>query len=205
MLTPSSGSETSRRSLIVLALQLAAPYLSVLVFWVGLENAWLTILSYHAQMLYWLIRQPPARGDLRLNRLLVMALPSALAGPIIYALLPGIATIAVASWLAHFGLAGGSLLAMVLYFGLIHPPLEQLYWAPLRERTPLAHLLFAGYHMIVLASLLPAVWLGACFLVLLGASVMWQQMYRRGTGLLVPAFSHLLADAGIVLAAFLLV
>lgn len=186
------------------ALQLAAPYVAVLVFWVGYRSAWLAILAYHAQMAFWLFRDPPPRTMLRPTRFLAFALPSVLAGPVVYMMLPHIISTDMGAWLGRFGLSGPLLLLMVPYFGLLHPPLEQLYWTPLRERTPVAHPLFAGYHVIVLASLLPPLWLAACFVILLAASVMWQQMYRRSGGALVAIASHVMADAGIVVAAYLL-
>jgi hypothetical protein len=64
--------------------------------------------------------------------------------------------------------------------------------------------MFAGYHVLVLASLLPVPWLAICFVILVGSSVAWKRMVRR-SGSVVPAvFSHVLADLGIVLAAWCL-
>ncbi len=63
------------------------------------------------------------------------------------------------------------MVAMVAYFGLVHPLLEQAHWTPLREATPIAHVAFAGYHMLVLASLLTVPWLAVCFVILTAASV----------------------------------
>lgn len=188
-----------------IALRFAAPYVSVLIFWVGLESAWLAMLGYHAQVAFWLSRMPPSRSELRVSRTLALALPSLLAGPVVFLLLPRIASTGVGGWLGRFGLSGASLVVMVVYFALVHPPLEQVYWSRLRETTPLSHVLFAGYHMIVLASLLPMPWLAACFAVLVGASLMWQHLQSMSGGLLAPIASHALSDAGIVLAAFLLV
>jgi hypothetical protein len=190
------------RSDLILALKVLAPYFAVIVFWCWLGNAWLAILAYHAQILLW------SRGTMaRLGRpgrdpLAWLLVPSALAGPALYFLLPYITRTDLAIWLRAHGLAGWSLVLMVAYFGLVHPFLEQLHWSPLREATPVAHLLFAGYHVLVLYTLLSVPWLAVCFAVLSTASVVWQRM-ERGGGLGLPIASHVLADLGIVLAAWL--
>jgi hypothetical protein len=188
-----------------LLLRMVAPYAAVLVFWVVFRSAWLAILVYHAQIVFWLWHDQRSLSGLLSTRLILFAVPSFVAGPVVFFLLPAIAGTGLAPWLASHGLSGGSLLAMVVYFGLVHPPLEQLHWAPLRQQTAWAHSLFAAYHMIVLASLLAVPWLFASFVILCGASWMWLQLQERSRGLLVPTVSHILADAGIVSAAFLLV
>ena len=92
---------------------------------------------------------------------------------------------------------------MVPYFGLVHPVLEQIHWTPLRDETPLAHPLFAGYHMLVLFSLLTVPLLVLVFIVLATTSVAWQFLAKRSGSLAAPIVSHILADFGIVIAAWL--
>jgi hypothetical protein len=198
--------EQAGQSSISLAAKLLAPYLSVLVFWIGFRNAWLAILSYHAQIVFWLWydKNLPRWKPVPIRELL-LSLPSALAGPAVYFILPLVSTTPIAAWLATHRLSDTSLIAIVLYFGLVHPPLEQMHWAPLRIRTAWSHVAFAAYHVIVLASLLPPLWLAVSLAVLLGASWIWQWLDERGSGLLVPVVSHVLADTGIAFAALLLV
>jgi hypothetical protein len=105
-------------------------------------------------------------------------------------------------WLRAHGLVGWSLTLMVAYYGLVHPFLEQIHWSPLRQATPIAHVMFAGYHVLVLYSLMSVPWLAVSFAVLSMASLVWQRM-ERGGGLALPIASHVLADLGIVLAAWL--
>ena len=110
--------------------------------------------------------------------------------------------IELSRWLAEDRLSGTGILVMVFYFGLVYPVLEQVHWAPLRESTPLAHIAFAGYHMLVLHSLLTIPWLAACFAVLAAASLLWRRM-ARGSGSLVPSIaSHVAADLGVMIAAW---
>lgn len=182
--------------------RLLAPYLAVAVFWCALSNAWLAILTYHAQILFWSWKSLPRMRRPAQARDLCLALATVLAGPLLYFLLPFITDADLSTWLAHHHLPKASFLAMVPYFGLVHPVLEQLHWGPLRERTPLAHPAFAGYHMMILSSLLKGPWLAVCFAILTAASFVWQEMARRGKSLAVPIASHVLADLGVVVAAW---
>jgi hypothetical protein len=188
---------------LILVLKLLAPYVAVIVFWTWLGSAWLAILAYHAQILLWSRGALPKLGAPGGGRLAWFLVPSAMAGPALYFLLPYVTRADLAGWLRGHGLAGWSLIAMVAYFGLVHPLLEQMHWSPLRQATPFAHLLFAGYHMLVLYSLLSVPWLAVSFAVLASASVVWREMERRGGGLTLPIASHVLADLGLVIAAWL--
>ncbi len=186
-----------------LILRLAAPYLAVAVFWCGFSNAWLAILVYHAQILFWsrhAIR--PRLGAVR-GRHLLLAAPAVFAGPVVYGLLPSMTRVPLSAWLAEHGLSAAGLLVMIPYFGLVHPWLEQMHWASLRERTPFAHALFAGYHLLVLESLLPWPWLAVAFCALAGASFAWALVTRRTGSPAVALASHMAADLGIIAAAWL--
>lgn len=196
--------------------QILAPYLAVGIFWCGTGNAWLAILAYHAQIVFWAWLRAGERkhynfqiSDSKFQKEavwkhpLLFALPTLAAGPLLWVLLPHITRTDLSAWLTSHHLSRQSLALLIPYFGLLHPILEQIHWAPLRERTPLAHPLFAGYHLLVLGSLLTLPWLVASFAVLTTASFAWEWMRRKAGGsLLVPAISHLLADLGIVVAAF---
>ncbi len=184
-----------------LTLKLLAPYFAVGVFWCLLSNAWLAILAYHVQILFWSRHSLFAPWGAILPKMLLLALPAVLAGPLVYFLLPSIPQTDLSTWLAEHRLSHFSLIVMIPYFGLVHPFLEQLHWAPLRESTPFSHLLFAGYHMLVLYSLLNVPWLIMCFVVLASASFTWQWMAKRSLAL--PVVSHVLADLGVVIAAWL--
>ena len=93
---------------------------------------------------------------------------------------------------------------MIPYFGVIHPYIEQVHWAELREKTFLAHFMFAGYHMLVLYSLLTLPWLILCFVTLAAASYIWQYMTKQAGSLALPVLSHILADLGVVIAAWII-
>jgi len=190
---------------VKLLLKLLVPYFSVGVFWCIFQNGWLAILAYHAQVLFW---SRGAGSKLRWpnrKRMLLAALPTVLAGPLLYFLLPLVTHTDLGAWLESYKLSGGSLILMVPYFGIIHPFLEQLHWAPLREQTPASHLFFAGYHMMVLCSFITVPWLVACFIVLITTSVIWKQLTCRADSLYPAVLSHVLADLGVILMATLII
>lgn len=183
-------------------LKVLAPYIAVVMFWCVWPNAWLAILAYHAQILLWnwpdlrKVHLPQERRDL------FLALPTVLAGPVLYALLPIITNTELSAWLDTYHLSGPALVLMIPYFGVVHPMLEQIHWHPLRETFAWSHPLFAGYHMIVLWSLVSLPWLIVCFFVLMGASIFWRLMCHRTRSLTVAVVSHTLADLGVVVAAW---
>lgn len=183
-------------------IKLLAPWLSVILFWCVFENAWLALLGYHLQIVCWnhkALRSVFAGFTAR--NFALFALPAIFAGPAIYVLLPQIIEQPLAQWLARYQLSGWWLIAMVPYFGVVHPLLEQAHWGPLREKTPIAHGMFAGYHLLVLYTLLPVLWLVIAFAVLVAASVFWQRIAVKSGGLAIPCCSHGLADLSIITAA----
>ncbi len=187
------------------ALQMAAPYLAVALFMGVWSNAWLCLLAYHAQVLAWSWRRVALclRGwDARAA--LAVGLPCALAGPALWLLLPHMSEHRPAEWLAGYGVSRAGLLLLAPYFGLVHPLLEEAHWSRLRRRAPAAHLLFAGYHLLVLRGLLAPGWLALCFGCLASASAIWGWAERRsGGGLRACWLAHAAADLGIVVAAIL--
>ncbi len=184
-------------------LEILAPYFAVGVFWCLFSNAWLAILAYHLQILFWLRRPFPAVSLPKSRQLVFSVIPAVAAGPLFYLLLPLISRTDITMWLADYNLSGLSLLFMIPYFGLVHPYLEQLHWTGLRNSTSLAHPLFAGYHMIVLYSLLTISWLFVSFLLLTAVSYAWQQATQRTESSFVVVLSHTLADLSIIIAAAL--
>ena len=187
-------------------LQTLAPYIAVAIFWCVFKSAWLSILAYHAQILFWSWRRLGLlrRGwDLRM--FLVAAVPCLLAGPLAYALIPHVtADAGLKEWLAGYGLNGLWWIAMVPYFGLIHPLLEQVHWSGLRSAGWPAHLAYAGYHGIVLFLLLQPLWLCVCLGILLVVSAVWSRIQEKCRGgLLVVACGHVFADLGIVAVAWI--
>lgn len=178
------------------------------VFWIGLRSAWATILFYHALILLFSRRRlgEVIRGW-NTKAFFAAAIPCIAAGPLTFVLLPSITRVSTASWLGAYGLEGTSLLLMIPYYGILHPVLEQAHWGALRRHPrlwPVACVLFAGYHGLVLSSLMKPPWVAICVAILLGSSLAWRRIEGRTGGLLVPVLSHVTADAGMITAAYLL-
>ena len=184
-------------------LKYAAPYIAVAICWFWLSNAWLAIIAYHGQILLWARLRLPMPDLPPRTPWLLAILPALLVGPLLYLLLPHLSGGHLAPWLAQHHITRTSLLIMLPYFGIIHPWIEQTHWNDLRRDGLPAHLLFAAYHVAVLAQMAAWPWLLLVFAVLAAVSWFWALLTRR-TGSLTPAYcTHALADLGIVLAAIL--
>lgn len=189
-----------------LLLSFLAPWISVTAFWLWQRDAWSTILSYHLMIALLSgkrIRETFHGWDRGLAALLI---PCALAGPVTFMLLPVATRVPLSAWLQAHGLGGLSLIFMIPYYGLVHPFLEQAHWGALRRRAGwgwFAHPAFAGYHVLVLASLMRPGWVIVCACILLTASISWCRIDERAGGLLVPVIMQALADSGMIAAAIL--
>ncbi len=186
-------------------LKALAPVFAVLIFWVGVQNAWLAILAYHAQIIAWALVEKRKMPLGSLQECSWFVFPAIGVGFISYFLIPLFTKVEVSHWLSDYGLQGASFALMVGYFGLIHPFIEQRHWRLLCKESSWAHALFAGYHTIVLASLMPWFWVLAAFVILWVASLYWDWLYRRGQGILAPYLVHLFADFGLIVAVYALI
>ena len=188
---------------IKLTVKLLAPYFAVGIFWCLFSNAWLAMIAYHAQILFWSDKSMFKMMRPRYTPAMLLALPAVLAGPLLFVLLPYITHEPLSVWLASHHFSRMSLLVLIPYFGLVHPCLEQLHWATLRKVGLVSHLMFAGYHMVVLYTLLTGPWLLVCFGILVAVSALWQQVATRMHSVAVPLVSHILADLGVAIVAYL--
>lgn len=191
----------------------SAPYWAVGIGLYCLQNAWVTLLLYHGQIvLYiWLAKVDVKRNLLAgfsVKALATTVLPLSFFGPFLYAMFPHILSggVSLQAWLQAYGLNHRQFLLLIPYFGIIHPILEELHWGRFRgdeHRRWIMCLFFAGYHVLVLARLLSPVWLIISFLVLAGAACLWMILHRRLQGGMIPFLSHWVADMGIIGATYL--
>lgn len=179
-----------------------APWIAVGIFLCMFKNGWLAIIAYHLQILLWNYKEFPKLCMPKKKRWVIATLPSLIAGPLVYFLLPYITHTNINGWLNEYKLAGNSFLLMIPYFGIIHPILEQMHWAPLRNKSFVAHIFFAGYHVLVLKSLLNTPWLISCFIALLAVSFIWKYLTNQSHSLLPAICSHIFADLGIIIACY---
>jgi len=193
-----------------------APYVAVLIGMYGLHSAWAAVFGYHLSMAlvltldgYWAqARRLGAGGPAWLRA--GGALFGIGGGAALYLLWPWLGVPAgFGRTLAQLGLTEAAWPLFLVYFCAVNPALEELYWRgylhhPSRRLIP-NDLLFAGYHLLVLAGYFAWPWLIAVFIGLTAAAWLWRQLARHTGGLLVPYLSHVAADAGIMGAVYVLV
>ncbi len=186
-----------------LTLKLLAPYFAIGIFWIIFRNAWLSIFAYHLQIVVWNFKKLKINkfvfGRLAMGTLIT----SAPAGIVVYFLLPHISKIELNKWFDEFGISENSLWFLIPYFGIVHPFLEQKHWDELRNITFVSHLAFAGYHSMVLVTLLKKEWIYVSLAILVSISLIWKTINKKDRTDSASILSHILADLGIITAAFL--
>jgi len=127
--------------------------------------------------------------------------------PLIYFLWPWMVRdgVVLAELLGRWHLTGPLAIVFCLYSVTLHPALEETFWRSLLPDHWICDLLFAGFHVLVLACLVEALWLPLVFIVLSSVAWIWRWMVKRFQGLGVPFVSHALADLGVVIAVWALV
>jgi len=186
------------------------PYLAISIGLFLLHSAWLALLSYHAGIVILLLTD---RQGLRFWR----ALPEkqiglacaagafGLSGGIaLYLLWPTLCVPAgFGASLSRMGLSGFGWFGFMLYFSIVNPGLEEVYWrgflGSASHSMTLNDLLFSGYHLLVLGQFLKFPWLLLAFIVLGVAGWAWRQFTRLSDGLLVAVISHFAADLSVIL------
>lgn len=178
-----------------------------------LRNAWAAVLLYHLGMAGVLLAER-RWGEAR--KLGAGLQPLHLAGTgafglsggvLLYLLWPLLGLPAgFADALAHLGITKAAWPLFLAYFCAVNPWLEEVYWRGFLgddAARPIPNdALFAGYHVLVMAGFVWWPWLIVAMFGLTGAGWLWRQQSHLARGLLVPAVSHLLADAAILLTVY---
>ncbi|MBI9101655.1 MAG: hypothetical protein JEY99_04530 [Spirochaetales bacterium] len=187
------------------------PYAAVLIGLVLFQNAWIALGLYHLGIIVFLALRRPSGipGKMRRGYFLPLLIPGivlcALAAPVMFLLWsylsrPGIS---LSAWLPAYGLQGMGWILFIPYFSLIHPLLEEVYWRTLTGFDPYKRLhwkdmVFAGYHMIVLFSIIRLPWLLLFFLILTVASAFWRWAAQKYKGYGLTLLTHAVADASVL-------
>lgn len=192
------------------------PYAGVLGGLVGLRSGWGAILGYHAGMLASLAL---GRGlgafslvgrGMSVVHLVVLGLVCALSGVLVHLLWPVMAVegLVMVVGLASLGLVQGSWVGFIVYYCLVNPVMEEVYWRGWYAEDSVwpgpSDLLYAGYHGVVLWAFVGPGWVALAVVVVAGAGYVWRQVARRTGGLAVPVITHFVADVSIIAAAALL-
>ncbi len=190
-----------------------APYVIVSLGLFLFRNAWAALIGYHLAMVLIMLLSSgkPDFKQLVVGKrwpvLVVSCVVGTCAGLF---LLGGWSLMGLDGKAGEFarslGLSGATLLAFLIYFVIANPWIEEFYWRGYLgsgdSRPVLNDLMFSGYHLLVMASILGPVWSAALFVVLTVAAWFWRQADRLGGSLLPSLLSHLAADLTVMLVVY---
>lgn len=185
------------------------PYLAVAAGMFIFRNAWAALLGFHAAILLTLANARPA---IPFSSLLKSRSPRRLAANILLGLLAGVVLYflwdhlgtppTLAADLRASGLGPGTWAPFILYFTLVNPPLEEVFWrvflgSDARGFVPM-DLVFAAYHLMILAGRASPLSLLLALACLVFIAWFWRQTAREDGGLLGPVLGHMAADLSIL-------
>lgn len=184
----------------------AAVFLGLYVF----KNAFLSILLYHAGVLtsiYLYRKELDIRDIFSFNskRLtLIISLICGMSGISILLIwdlikLPGLN---LTRTMSEIGLTGNTKVLFLIYFSTIHPFVEELFWRFLLKTKAryisMDDVLFALYHVMVLALFLKLQYIVICFVALIGVARFWRYLQHNLSENMAVILSHAVADFSIM-------
>lgn len=92
----------------------------------------------------------------------------------------------------------------MVYFVVVHPILEEIFWRDFLLRTNGStsswwyDIAFGIYHFFVLILFIKIIWAIAVFLILVMVSRIWKEIAVKNNGLLIPVVSHIAADLSVI-------
>ncbi len=193
------------------------PYISIFIGIYIFTNAWIAILLYHFGIVLFLILD--RKRDLLKNILsgwnppviVISILVFALSGPVIFLFWPymNLGQIDLKISLINLSLHGLSFYLFVLYFSLIQPLMEELFWRSYLgsnlKYPSWQDFAFGGYHILVLIMFIKLPWVILSFLVLCIVAWIWRRATNHFGGVVVPLLSHAAGDMSIIVVINILV
>jgi hypothetical protein len=191
------------------------PYIAVGLGLFVAHSAWAALIGYHLLMAAcltfsgtWMEQLRKFRSAGRLRRIIFAIVIGASGGIGLFWLWPvfGISP-SLGKELLPLGLNPVSWPFFILYFSLVNPWLEEIFWrgwlGSLSKKPVPADVFFAGFHLLVIAAYVR--WPSMLFtlLVLSGVGWFWRQLARREGSLLPSSLSHLVADVAVLIAVYL--
>jgi hypothetical protein len=201
---------------LIIWLAFLVPYWTVPLGLFVLHNAWAAILFFHMAMLLVLFWQRD-RWKFRLGRLQrggfiipLMLLPGIAGGIAMWGLWSHLSVDPdMTNYLKSIGLGFSNWPFFVAYFVAVNPWLEEIYWRSFldnQSRYPfLGDIMFAGYHLLVLAGRIGNIWLSVILITLLIGAWGWRQINHWCGGIWPSAVCHWAADLTVMLMIFWLV
>lgn len=191
----------------------AIPYIAVLIGLPVLKNGWLTILLFHAGIIAVLFLCRPhiqfhfqARNKLLLAAGIVF---TAMAGVVVFfswgfvSKAPGI----LKKMVYTFRLYNWSSIVFIIYFSLVNPLLEELYWRILlnpKKHGFIIDILYSLYHVLILVYFIKWYFCIPAAIILAIAGMIWRIIHNKYKDDLTIVISHAIADLSIILALYFL-
>lgn len=187
-----------------------SPYIAVLVGMYLFQNAFLSLILYHIGMGTAIILFHKKIDFTTLfqvkNRVLASVLITmcGISGFAIYALWTTIQKTGsdTATILASFQLIGTTKIIFLIYFAVIHPLLEEIYWRFLLDAKArfisVQEILFALYHLLVVQFFVQPIYLIYTFVGLVGIARLWRYLKQDLTEHGTIIISHAVADFSIM-------
>jgi membrane protease YdiL (CAAX protease family) len=188
------------------------PYISVLIFMYYFSNAIITIFVYHLAVLYFLFSQNVNDLSKKIAKGwnfypgIALILLGSISGILINTFwnLAVSDNSALTKTLMEFGLGNIGWIIFVIYYILLNPLIEELFWRGLLDgkgiKFLLVDLLFAGYHTLVLIFFIKIEWAFIAAIIIFIASVVWRKIDKSNNGIIISYLSHLAADISIIIA-----
>ncbi|MCD4760169.1 hypothetical protein K8R33_04755 [archaeon] len=196
-------------------LGLLVPYVAMILGLYIFHSGWLAFIIYHVLILIVMYFTKTLNQWKNLfkgwnTKIAILATIFGLVGGIILYLLAPMAGIreTITTNLSLIGLSGIPWLLFIIYHLAINSWFEESYWrgtfGSKKKGLVFTDVIFAGYHMLVLALFLKWHWIALSFVILTIAAWFWRQLVTKYEGLLLPTISHIAADASIMIVVYLL-
>jgi len=192
------------------------PYLAVALGLYVIGNGWITFTIYHAGLISFILlsgqgkifKEISCGWNFRVGVISIIC--GSLIGPLLYFLWPLISTDPdrLSAQLKALELYGTGWIIFIIIFVAVNPILEEVFWRRFlkgnwqnKEKLPwIVDVIFAGYHLPVLAFFIKPAYLILAFAVICMGGWTWRWLSRRLDGMAVPIASHIATDISIVIA-----
>jgi membrane protease YdiL (CAAX protease family) len=191
------------------------PFIAMIIGFYLVKNVWVAMLGYHFLAVLMLIANKQSSLIKRLfvggtwGSIIFCSVLAALSGGVLY-LFSQVIQIPMnfGTMLETMGLKSANWLLFILYYSLINPIIEEVYWrgylGSMDKTLTWSDVCYAGYHPLVFLRFVPWPWALVEFAILLGVAWLWRMLIRKYGGLLLPVLMHLFADLSIGIAIYLL-
>ena len=180
------------------------------------NNIWVAMFGYHGFAILILasmkqgyqLRRFFSGGNY--GKMLFWSFPALLSGGILFSLgLHLNISESIRVSLTQMGLSGSGWLLFIVYYSLVNPVIEEVYWRGFlgseKNGITWSDIGYGGYHPLVFLKFLALPWAILEFIFLTMMGWFWRRMVKKHDGLLIPSAMHLSADLSIAVAIWLLV